>query len=229
MSMKYLAIEGDDLIHETESRFWLSKGISSVKVSSMSEGIELASTEQFLFIGINSDNINYKPKLPFLRDVTNDPIFIATSRYTKEEHAEAHSLGADLFGEVFENPQGNYEAIMTKISQINGRSSQRKHTPEMIYSNNIHISRTRHQVFYGEKKIELTKIDFDVLYYLMENRGCVLSFDQIYNYAWDDRDNESVINPVKCAVKRLRKKITGCDCDNDIIENIRGVGYRFPL
>ena len=56
----YLAIENDIAIHDRDSAFWLSRNVASVRVSSMTEGI-------------NGDNINFKPQLPLLREATNDP------------------------------------------------------------------------------------------------------------------------------------------------------------
>jgi len=223
----YLAVEGNAAVHKRESSFWLSKGVSSVRVLSMNEAIEKVLSNHFLFVGINSDNVIYKPKLKLLCDVTSDPIFIATSLYSKQEHAEASSLGAELFGEVFDTPEGNYQALTDKLNQLNERSRQSMPIPELILSRNILISQTHRQVFFDDQEIKLTKIDFDILYLLMSNRKHVLSPEQIYSHAWEDRGDASVDNSVRSAIKRLRKKIAGLVNDDCIIENVRGVGYRF--
>ena len=72
----------------------------------------------------------------------------------------------------------------------------------------------------------MTRIEFDILHFLMENRGHVLSSEQIYNHIWKDERAESIEEAVKSAVKRIRKKIGGHD--TDFIENVWGVGYRLP-
>ena len=73
----------------------------------MTEGIEEAMKNQFLYIGINGDNINFKPQLPLLREATNAPIFIATTGCAMQKQAEAVNPGADLYGQIGENPDDN--------------------------------------------------------------------------------------------------------------------------
>ena len=50
MGNVYLSIEKDIAVHERESKFWMSKNILSVHVTSMIEGIEQAANNEFLFI-----------------------------------------------------------------------------------------------------------------------------------------------------------------------------------
>ena len=126
MSLVYLAIEKNEMIHERESKAWLDRNISSIRVSSMNEGIEKAIKNQFLYIGINAANINYMPQLRLLRDVTNDPILISTTTYTMQEQGKAIGLGADLFGQISDNPSENIESVMALINRLNERSRQRK-------------------------------------------------------------------------------------------------------
>ena len=46
--------------------------------------------------------------LKLLREVTPDPIFISTTTYTMQEQAIALNNGADLYGQISENPSENY-------------------------------------------------------------------------------------------------------------------------
>ena len=106
MEKVYLAIENNLAIHERESRFWLSKNISSIRVASirvasMNEAIMLARKRHFYYIGINASNVDYLPKLPLLRAVTNSPILVSTAKYNANEHSKALRSGADLWGMSF--------------------------------------------------------------------------------------------------------------------------------
>ena len=124
MDLTYLAIENDLTIHERESQFWKSRGVDAIRVSSMTEGIVLASKQQFLYIGINSDNIHYTSSLAILRSTTNDPIFMATTNYTIQEQTKATKLGADLFGQLGDKPDDNFDAVMTQIVFVNIKVQQ---------------------------------------------------------------------------------------------------------
>jgi DNA-binding response OmpR family regulator len=224
MNATYLTIDNNLAVHERESRFWLAHNISSIRVSSMNEGIACAVQKEFYYIGINAANIDYEGKLPILRDVTNAPIFIAVDSYDREKHTKAMSLGADLFGEISNGPKENYDAVMAALNRINSRACQPKPDRTFLLINNILISQKRREVFAGNKEIELTKLEFDLLYYLMSNPDRVFTCRQLYRHVWSDEDVSSIGPAIKNTVARIRKKI-----DNpDVIENVYGVGYKFP-
>jgi len=233
MVSTYLAIEKDDVVHERESAFWLSRGIDSVRVKSMTEAIEEAMKQPFLYIGINAGNINYKPQLPHLRESTNDPVFIATLNYSPLEQGEAVSLGADLFGQLSDNPAENYSVVMDNINALQERAKRRKSPPKLIPYGNILAALKKREVFVADKEIEMTKIDFDLLWFFLNNRGTVLTPEQIYNRVWKNEKAESIDDVVKSAIKRLRKKLNGHDAEsgngNIFIANVRDVGYKLPV
>ena len=229
MDISYLAIENDCAVHARESSYWAARNISSVRVTSMREGIKAAAQNQFLYIGINATNVDYIPNLSLLREVTHAPIFISTTMYSTQEQGIALSLGADLFGQISENPTDNFISVMASIHRVNEHARWREAPVKLLLSDNILISPTHRRVYVGDVEVKLTTIDFDILFFFMTNRGRILSAEQIYNYAWKYKDDESVTNAVKSAIKRLRKKITGWDNDDGFIENVRGVGYRFRV
>ena len=228
MTLTYLAIENDIKIHERESAFWQSRNVSSIRVSSMTEGIEEAMKQQFLYIGINAANINYKPQLPLLREVTNDPIFISTTNYTMQEQGIAVSLGADLFGQISNNPNDNYDTVLANINALQERTKRRKPQAKLIPYGNILMALRQRQVFVNDKEIVLTKQEFDLLHYFIVNRGLALTPEQIYTRVWKNERVESVEATVKTAIGRLRIKIDGEGNESSFIDNLWGYGYKLP-
>jgi len=227
----YLAIERNEDLHNRQVQTWLSRDISPVRVNSMAEGIEKAICNKFLFIVINADNINYLAELRILRDVTNDPILIATNSYTTQEQRRAMELGADFFGQVNDNPNDNYKTVMAVINRLSDRVNQQKKIANVITYGDILIALDYYRVFIGDNKITLSKTEINILYYLISTPGRVLSHEQIYHYVWDynyDYD-ESVYEVIKSAIKRLRKKISDAGYNGNIIENVKGVGFRVSM
>ena len=229
MNMVYLAVENNLAIHERESAFWLSRGISSIRVSSMVEAIELACKTSFLYIGINASNIDYKPSLRLLREVTNDPIFIATDSYTMQEQGKAISLGADLYGQISDTPSDNYESVMAKIEQLEWRTNNPKPTIDLVTYKNIILSKRYRLVLVNDTEIGLSRIEFDLLYILASNRGRVFTFAELYNQVWGNEFDKTIVKVIKSAVTRLHNKLFGRDSDTRIIENKWGVGYKCPV
>jgi len=226
MDVKYLAVEDDISIHERESAFWLSRNISSIRVSSMSDGIKEVAREKFLYIGINADNITYMPLLRLMRDVTTAPILISTTNYTMQEQYKALSNGADLFGAISENPNDNYDAVMACINRLNERAKQPRPEVEIVTYHDILISPSHHRAFVKDEEIvHLTRNEMDVLYYLTASRGQILSHEQLYSKIANNERSEISSDNIYNTVKRLRKKIKKVS-QVDYIKTIRDVGYR---
>jgi len=226
MDIKYLAIEGDTAVHERESAFWKSCGITSIRVPSMSDAIKEAAKNQFLYIGINADNIDYKPKLKLLRGITNDPIFISTSSYTMQEQGEANSLGADLFGQAGDSPEDNYNAVMSKIHRLNERAKHRKAHIKLIFYENILVAPSYRQVFFEDTPVQLTKTEFTILCFILNSRGRVITFRQIYRDAWGDEYDHTIHEVIRNHIKKIRRKFTDISPEYKFIESVHGLGYK---
>jgi DNA-binding response OmpR family regulator len=90
-------------------------------------------------------------------------------------------------------------------------------------------------VIYKSEIKELTVQEFDLLHFLMVNKGSVMSYGQIYKWVWNkgyeiinERD-DSYGRIIKFTIRRLRIKMTGNEAGTGLITNIRGYGYRFNI
>jgi len=73
--------------------------------------------------------------------------------------------------------------------------------------------------------LELTRLEFDLLHHLLLNVGRVLSRERLLEQAWG-YDFVGNTRAVDSAVKRLRAKLRSASAEGDIIEAVRGIGYR---
>ncbi|WP_159636475.1 response regulator transcription factor [Erysipelothrix anatis] len=97
-------------------------------------------------------------------------------------------------------------------------TSSKSHTIEV---GNITVLLDQHTVKVNEDIIELTKKEFDLLIYLLQNENIVLSRDQILSEIWNyDYDGDTRI--VDVHVFKLRSKLEASDVK---INSLRGVGY----
>jgi DNA-binding response OmpR family regulator len=231
----YLSIEKNVEGFEMFKALWGARGIDGIRADSMTEGIakaieiEKSRTDELYFIDIVADDIDYMPQLKILSAETNAPILIATSKYSDDEHHEALNNGADFYGGYCGSPEQNINAVISVVNRLNERAIQQKPPVDFMIYGNILLSHTHRQVFVDDTAVELSKIEFDMLYFFLNHRGHALSFKQIYHHVWGDSYDESVNDSVKAAIKRLRRKIAGQDADNSFIENVWGVGYRLPV
>lgn len=94
---------------------------------------------------------------------------------------------------------------------------------EELAVGNLRIDTTRHQVYYGDEPIELTKREFDLLEFMIRNRNVVLSRDKILNEVWG-YDFMGDTNVVDVYIRYIRSKIDDRFAEK-LIHTIRGVGY----
>jgi len=85
----------------------------------------------------------------------------------------------------------------------------------------------RYQISVGDKPIDLTPTEFDLLLYLAAHRGRVVPCHELVRevrgYAVDESEAREVIRP---HVSNLRRKLKGAGENTDLIVNVRGIGYR---
>ncbi len=85
----------------------------------------------------------------------------------------------------------------------------------------------RYQISVGDRPIDLTPTEFDLLLYLAAHRGRVVSCHELVRevrgYAVDEAEAREVIRP---HVSNLRRKLKQAGQDADLIVNVRGIGYR---
>ena len=114
------------------------------------------------------------------------------------------------------------EELLARIRAAVSRLRRTAQSPE-LEAGRLRIDRHAHKVLYGSEEIDLTGREYDLLLYLMENRGIALSRDKILNDVWGF-SYMGETNVVDVYVFYLRAKIDQRFAV-DMIKTVRGVGY----
>lgn len=116
------------------------------------------------------------------------------------------------------------EELVAKIKAIL-RREQRHFSggePDSIRIGDIEISISALEVYKAGKPVPFSTREFQLLQYLMENAGKVLTREQIFGNVWDTEFGD--IGTVAVNIKSIRDKI---DPNNEYIKTVWGVGYKF--
>lgn len=89
----------------------------------------------------------------------------------------------------------------------------------------LHIIPEQHRVLRQGKEVNLTNIEFRILYMLAIHQGITLPKEKIYNYVWNGEYLQDDSN-ITSHVRRLRKKIENDPSQPEYIQTVRGVGYK---
>ena len=88
----------------------------------------------------------------------------------------------------------------------------------------LKLNKDKRSVYIDNVEVHLTKNEFLLLEYLVENKGRVLSHEQVIEYVWD-LDDEANSNTLAVLVRLVRKKIDMED-EPSYIQSVRGIGYK---
>ena len=147
----------------------------------------------------------------------NVPVIILTAREEEADKVSGLEIGAD---DYITKPFGMMEFV-ARVKAVLRRSTRQNEDRELHYDE-LYLNVGRHEVRYREEKIDLTRKEFELLQYLLENKGLVMTRNQILCHVWGyDFDGET--RTVDVHVRTLRQKLGEA---GNLIETIRGVGYR---
>ena len=118
-------------------------------------------------------------------------------------------------------PFGMMEFV-ARIKAVLRRTNRNSNTDKELKCGDLRILVGRHEVFWKDEKIELTRKEFELLVYLVENRGLVMSRNQILCQVWG-YEFEGETRTVDVHVRSLRQKLGEA---GNMVETVRGVGYR---
>ncbi|MEN6301577.1 MAG: response regulator transcription factor [Armatimonadia bacterium] len=147
------------------------------------------------------------------------PVILLTARSALDERLEGLNLGADdyLTKPFF------MEELVARVQALLRRVSGEKLS--LLQAGELVVNLITREVKVGERVVELTAREFSLLEYLMRSPGRVYTRTQILEHVWS-YDFDTNTNLIDVYIQRLRKKLDPSG-RQQLIETIRGVGYRF--
>lgn len=152
-----------------------------------------------------------------VRQFSQIPIIMLTARDTEMDEIKALELGVnDYLSKPFS--LGVLKARIKRI--INTRIET-----EILYSGDISIDKNTCKVYKNGNEIVLSKLEYRLLLYLIENKNHVLSKEQILSHIWDCDGKYVDNNTVSVNISRLRTKVEDNTSSPEYIRTVHGVGY----
>jgi len=155
----------------------------------------------------------------------NTPIIMITAKTEEIDKVMGLDYGAD---DYISKPFGIRE-MMARIKAVLRRyditPESADNKPGVIAVDDLIINVDRHEVKVGERQIELTLKEFELLKFLVENRGNVFTRDQLLNNVWGI-DYMGETRTVDVHIRHLRQKLSNGENDDSHIKTVRGKGYK---
>lgn len=156
-----------------------------------------------------------------IRQFSIVPIIMITARVEEIDRVLGLEIGAD---DYICKPFSLREVI-ARIKVIFRRleSITSKHLNDI---DSLQLDEDKYEAYYKQIKLELTPVEFRLIYTLHKTPGKVFSRDQLMNFLY--KDNRIVTDrTIDSHIKNLRKKLYISGCENEIIHSVYGVGYKY--
>ena len=163
------------------------------------------------------DGLEILRRLRGAPDTAHIPVIMLTARTAELDRVKGLEQGAD---DYVVKPFGIME-LQARVKAVLRRTG-RPQTPAILKCDGLEIDPAAREVRRDGIPVELTYKEFELLKLLCENRGTVLTRDDILHAVWD-YDFAGETRTVDMHVKTLRQKL-----GERYIQTVRGVGYKMP-
>ena len=153
-----------------------------------------------------------------IREKSEVPIIVVTSRDSEMDELMSMNLGAD----DFVTKPYNTQILLARISAMLKRT-RKEEVENSVQYHGLKLQLNNSTVVYEDQVIELSKNEMRILYTLLQNKGKIVSRDHLMETLWQSNefidDNTLTVN-----VNRVRKKLESAGL-KDFIKTKRGQGY----
>ena len=166
-----------------------------------------------------------------IREFSDMPVIMLTAKGGDMDKILGLEYGADDYiSKPFHilEVKARIKAIIRR--SLKAKRQKREEPSSMIGSGDLKMDTEGRRVFIGEKEINLTAKEFDLLELLVRNPNKVYSREALLNYVWGNRAMDSGdVRTVDVHVRRLREKIEPSPSDPRYVHTKWGVGYYFGV
>ncbi len=221
MKNKILIVEDEAKLREVLCDYFISKGDQPFEAPNGVCALELLQEYEFdaVLLDIMMPGLDGLSVCRAVRRENDVPIIFLTALSDEEDKLLGYELGAD----DYVTKPFSLSVLYAKVMALIKRNQRKVLAGDRMESGGVTLEQSTRRVFAGKREVALTPKEFALLRCLMENRGLVLSREQLLVKCWG-YDYEGESRAVDTHIKRLREKLgdyAGC------IKTVIKAGYRW--
>ncbi len=226
MNKTILIIEDDAGINDMLNILLQQNGYRTISAFSGTEGILVHNEDvNLILLDLMLPGRSGEDIIRELKSKYNVPIIIISAIHDVHKKVDLFALGAD---DYVTKPFQPLELIARVKAQLRRcqKYDNSKRRENIIDFRGILINDDTHEFFFNEKKVNLTKIEFSILWLLCENRGNVIKNDELFEKVWGEKYFEKDNNTIMVHIRHLREKMNDTGKNPKYIKTVYGVGYK---
>jgi two-component system alkaline phosphatase synthesis response regulator PhoP len=220
---KILVIDDEPSITNLVSAYLKPEGYEVFTAADGNAGLKAARTfkPDLIILDLMLPGIDGIELLTRLRRESDVYVIMLTAKTEETDKVIGLSVGADDYVTKPFSPRelvARVKAALRRIKTVTGTGIERS----VLSFKHVRIDTGAHTVSVDDVPVELTSIEFDLLYALAENHGRVLSREQLLEKIWGG-EYFGEMRVVDVHLGHVRQKLG----NESLIATVRGVGYRF--
>jgi len=224
MPFRVLLVDDEPAILATVAPLLRARGYEVSTAMSGTAGLEAVqrATPDVILLDLGLPDIDGVEVCRIIRDGALTPIIVLSARGAEAEKVKALDAGAD---DYMTKPFGTDE-LLARLRVALRRSEPASSGDEVIVRGDLTIDRQRHQVRRGTETIRLTPKEFELLVFMAQRPGRVLTHRTILKAIWGPHAIDQPEH-LRVLLRSLRKKLEPDPSRPRYIETEPWVGYRF--
>jgi len=219
--VRLLLVEDDPKIASFIVKGMKAEGYAVDHASDGQEGLHLAVTEPYdaAIIDVMLPKLDGLSVIERMRkEKVNTPVIILSAKGSVDDRVKGLQAGGD---DYLPKPFA-FSELLARVQALIRRAGGLSEPTRLVYAD-LTMNLLTREVTRGGRKIELQRLEFALLEYLLRNGGRVVSKTMIMEHVWDYNFDPQT-NVVESRICRLRDKIDR-GFDKKLIQTVRGVGY----
>jgi two-component system alkaline phosphatase synthesis response regulator PhoP len=219
-----LIIEDETRIAHWVREYFEQAGFRALIATDGPSGLHLARSERpdLIILDLMLPGIDGKDICRAIRRDSDVPIIMLTARSKEMDRILGLELGAD---DYVVKPFSPGE-LVARARAVLRRAHGEVRRPEMLHSGNISLDLTAYTCTVAGTPVDLSRIQFQLLATLMQNKGRALSRQQLLEAVFEG-DYDGFDRTIDVHIRRLRKRVEADPPDPRHIITVFGVGYKF--
>lgn len=223
---KVLVIDDDRDLQRIHAKFFQNSGANVEIAANGAEGIRkfFLDKPDLVILDVMMPELDGYEVCTRIRQVSSVPVIMLTALNSPEEIIRGLDCGADDFVSKPFNP----DVLVARARALLRRLEMSQDTsPRMFYSDgHLTIDLEKRLVSVRGEPVKLTRTEYNLLAYLLQNAGWIRTFEQILENVWGP-EYQGSMDYVHVYISNLRKKIEMDPKTPIYLESAHGVGYRF--
>lgn len=225
LPINILIIEDDLVLNHQLKQLLEKQGFLITQQFNGEKGLLTAASGQFdlILLDVSLPERDGYSVLNVLRQSRQTPVIILTAHGAEEERILGFRNGAD---DYLPKPF-NFTELVLRIEAILRRAGTICHQPQalsILQHEGLRLDRQKQQVFFHEQAVQLTPIQFKLLWTLMQHANHLLSKPQLYRLVME-RDFSRYDRSLDMHMSRVRRKLIDVGMPVDRLQTVHGTGY----